>query len=404
MTIHYMTSNGLGNAWVGNELRVVMRSGIETRLHSLVKPGSTFFESADMQRLASETNCLYPLSVAPFVGSLLKAPFKFRGRYFAALWNALTGPRESLVIRAKGYWHFLVACHWADGLDPNEVSLIHSQWIHSGGSVAMYGAWLLGVPFSFTGHAADLFRDRAALTDKVKRAAFIVCISHFHEDFFLKQGARPEQLRLVYCGIDPDHFSPRPPRAGHGPFRILASGRLVEKKGFIHLIEACKILEQRGLAFKCVIAGSGPLEKPLRAAITQMGLEGTVELTGEALKQERIPQFMHSGDVYCLPCVWSSDNDVDGLPQMLMEAMACELPVVSTRLVGIPDLVIDERTGLLAQPNDAVGLADRLQRLLEDPALANQLAKDGRQHVLDKFELVAALEPLVREFRKYSTR
>ncbi len=399
--IHYMTSNGLGNAWVGNELRVVMQAGIPFRLHSLVKPPSTFFVSPDMQRLGEETNFLYPLDRLGFVWSAVTAPARFRGRFFGAAWNALTGPRESVHIRAKSIWHLLVACHWAASLDPRDVSLIHSQWIHSGGTVAMYGAWLLGVPFSFTGHAADLFRDRAALSDKVLRAKFIVCISKFHQKLFLSEGARPEQLRLVYCGIDTSHFAPRQSEQRNEVPRILASGRLVEKKGFPYLIQACRVLRDRGKSFRCVIAGSGPDEQALRAAIDAAGVGDIVELTGGALKQEHIPEFMHGGDVYCLPCVWASDNDVDGLPQMLMEAMACGLPVVSTDLVGIPDLVIDGKTGLLVKPNDAVDLADQLQRLLEDPQLASRLATAGRQHVLDQFELVPALEPLVNEFKKH---
>jgi glycosyltransferase involved in cell wall biosynthesis len=109
---------------------------------------------------------------------------------------------------------------------------------------------------------------------------------------------------------------------------------------------------------------------------------------------------MENGDIYCLPCVWASDNDVDGLPQMLMEAMACGLPAVSTTLVGIPDLVIDGKTGLLVPPEDAVALADALQRLAGDPDLARRLAEAGRAHVISEFELATCLEPLLDQYRK----
>src|SRR5690606_9038822 len=191
-----MTSNGLGNAWVGNELRVMLAEGIKVKLHALNKPTNTFFESEDMMQLGREAQYLYPLSPLPFALSVLLAPLRFRSRFFSALFNVATGPRESASIRAKSLLHLLVACRFASSVKREDVSLIHSQWIHSGGTVAMYGAWLLDVPFSFTGHAADIFRDRAALSDKIQRAAFIVCISHFHEKFFLENGARPEQLRL----------------------------------------------------------------------------------------------------------------------------------------------------------------------------------------------------------------
>lgn len=399
--IHYMTSNGLGNAWVGNELRVMLSHGIPVKLHALNKPPSTFFESEDMDRLGREAGYLYPLSPVPFAVSVILAPLRFGFRFWSALWNVLTGPRESLTIRGKSFLHLLVACHFAGRVAKDSVSLIHSQWIHSGGTVAMYGAWLLGKPYSFTGHAADLFRDRAALSDKIARAAFIVCISKYHEEFYLKNGARPEQLRLAYCGIDTSHFVASGEVGAHDPPHIVSSGRLVEKKGFVQLIAACARLHQRGVRFRCTIAGSGPQKDELNAKIAKDGLVGIVEVTGEPLLQEKIPEFMRQGDIYCLPCVWASDNDVDGLPQMLMEAMACGLPAVSTNLVGIPDLIQHEKTGLLAEPEDVDGLADCLQRLISDPSLGKTLAVAGRKHVIERFDLSRSLDSLVAEFKRY---
>lgn len=124
-----------------------------------------------------------------------------------------------------------------------------------------------------------------------------------------------------------------------------------------------------------------------------------VTLTGEALKQEDIPAFMATGDVYALACQRAADGDIDGLPQMLMEAMACGLPAVSTDLVGIPDLIKDNDTGLLVPPEDATALADALERLDGDSALADRLAEAGRAHVLDRFDLGFCLEPLLARYR-----
>jgi glycosyltransferase involved in cell wall biosynthesis len=398
--IHYMTTQGVGDAWVGNELRVVQAAGIPFALHALMRPGATYFTSPDIAALNEGTNYLYPLSRLAVAKAVLAGPARFGGRFFTALGEALTGPRESLRNRGVGLWHFAVACHWAGQLQDKDVSHIHSQWIHSGGTVAMYGAWLLGRSFSFTGHAADLFRNRQALATKIRRANFIICISEFHRQFYLENGARPEQLRIAYCGIDTSHFTPRRRKRDRGqPWHILSSGRLVEKKGFADLIRACAILRDRGLAFRCTIAGSGPDEADLRAQIAAAGLDDLVVLTGQALKQEDIPDFMATGDVYALPCVWASDNDVDGLPQMLMEAMACGLPAVSTRLVGIPDLIRDGETGLLVEPNDPQALADALMRLEADENLADDLSRAGYRHLVDKFDLDRCLDPLLEEFR-----
>jgi glycosyltransferase involved in cell wall biosynthesis len=401
--IHYISTNGVGNAWVGNELRVVTRAGIPVELHSLRKPDGTFFSSADVDQLNKSTRVIYPLSAIDVIGALFSGPFQFRGRFFAALTNALFARRESFTIRLKCLWHFMVACKWARDLTGENVDLIHSQWIHSSGTIGMYGAWLLGVPFGFTGHATDLFRDRSALRDKIKRADYIICISYFHRDFFLIYGAKPEQLIISYCGIDVDQFTSRPQEEKRvEPFTILSSGRLVEKKGFEYLIDACKLLKGQ-FDFRCIIAGSGELEQSLRQKIEALELQEQVNVTGQPLLQEEITKFMHQGDCYCLPCVWSSDNDVDGLPQMLMEAMACGLPSISTRLVGIPDLVIDDRTGILLEPNNAHVIAEAIRYLHDNSDVADRLARDGRQHVVEKFNLANSVEPLIAQFRKRLT-
>ncbi len=398
--IHYMTPKGVGDAWVGNELRVVQNSGIPVVLHALNRPEQTYFSAPDIAAMDKATRALYPVGFAKLAGAVLAAPFRFGARFWAALGEALTGPRESPRNRIVGLWHLGLACHWAASLQKQAPAHIHSQWIHSAGTVAMYGAWLTGSPFSFTGHAADLFRNRQALVTKIRRAEFIICISEFHRDFYLENGARPDQLEIAYCGIDTSHFTPRRRQREAGqPYHILSSGRLVEKKGFADLIRACAILRDRGVDFRCTIAGSGEDETILRTQIAAAGLSDRVTMTGEALKQEDIPGFMATADVYALPCVWASDNDVDGLTQMMMEAIGCGLPAISTRLVGIPDLVKDEETGILVAPNDPEALANALQRLESDPDLADRLAEDGYRHLVDTFDLDRCLEPLLDKFR-----
>lgn len=401
--IHYITSNGIGNAWVANELSRIDAAGVPFVLHSIRAPEKLLHGSDWALRLNQQTQVIYPLPLPGFILSVVLAPLLFRGRFFAALSNALFGKREHPRARIAGIAHFFVACHWARMArnKPEAVTHIHSQWAHSCGTIAMYGSWLLGVPFSFTGHATDLFRDRCALADKIRRADFIVCISEFHREFYLKHGARPEQLFVAYCGINPEWFYPPEAREAmlDKPYRIVSSGRLVEKKGFAYLIDACRILADRGENFECIIGGSGELEAELRSMVVTQGLSNQVIVTGQTLLQEKIIDFMHGGDVYVLPCVWASDNDVDGLPQMLMEAMACGLPAISTLLVGIPDLIRHEETGLLVEPNNALALADAIARLIHDRPLAVRLAHAGREWVLEKFDLKNCLDPLIERYR-----
>lgn len=397
--IHYITTNGIGNAWVAAELQIMEQRGIPFALHSLRGPHQHFFGSDWAAGLNRATRLLYPLPIGGLLLSALLAPFLFGGRFFTALANALFGKRESVRARVAALAHLFVACHWARGLRQQSVDLIHVQWIQSSGTVGMYGAWLLGVPFSFTGHAVDLFRDRVALEDKVRRADFIVCISRFHRDFYLRHGARPEQLHVVYCGIDTEAFSCRQRRQSSGRPRILSVGRLIEKKGFGLLVEACRLLADRGLDFECIIAGDGPLEATLREQAARLQLGDRVTITGKPLLQEELPDFLAAGDIYAQPCVWAKDNDVDGTPRTLMEAMACGLPSVSTRLAGIPDIIEHDVSGLLVEPETVVELADSLERLLRDDELAARLARGGRQHILDHFDLESCLDPLAELFR-----
>jgi glycosyltransferase involved in cell wall biosynthesis len=400
--IHYLTDIGIGNAWVANELHNLSKAGIPFVLHTMRKPESTYHRARWARHIDDQTKVIYPLPPLETLFSILNSPFLFGQRFFTGLLNALFGNRENFRARIACLAHFFVACHWARLHRHDNISHIHSQWAHSCCSIAMYAAWLLDRPFSFTGHATDLWRDRVALEDKIRRAKFIVCISTFHRDLYLEHGALPEQLHIVYCGIDVQQFSPAAEheRPTDGIIHIRSSGRLVEKKGFIYLIEACRILADRKVSFECTIAGSGPLEKELRDAIDRLGLSDRMTLTGEILKQEDIAAFAHSGTVYCLPCVWASDNDADGLPQMLMETMASGLPAISTRLVGIPDLIIDGKTGLLVEPNSAEQIADAIERIAGDGDLARRLVKAGRDHIIQHFELENALKPLIDLYRQ----
>ena len=191
---------------------------------------------------------------------------------------------------------------------------------------------------------------------------------------------------------------------GDGVAHIVSSGRLVQKKGFLYLVDACRLLAARGIAFRCTIGGNGPQEADIRQRIAQHGLEQQVLLTGNALTQEELPGFLQSADIYALPCIWAKDGDVDGLPQMLMEAMACGVPAVSTDLVGIPDLIVNGKTGLLVKPNDAEELADALQDLIQHPHKGRAMAEAGRAIVLQKFEINQALKPLVALFQKQLQR
>jgi glycosyltransferase involved in cell wall biosynthesis len=402
VSITYISASGVSNPWIDLELKILEREGIPFELYAMRKSETAPDGDEWVRNLHTLTRPIYPLPILQFTLSILAAPFIFRGRFVAGFFNAVFGRRESLRARIACFAHFFVACHWARTLSNRNIAHIHSQWVHSCGSIGMYGAWLLGTTFSFTGHGADIWRDRVALEDKIQRAQFIVCISNFHRQFYLDHGARPEQLIMVYCGIDRARFAPRTTVSDSRDkmLRIRAHSRIVEKKGFAYLVSACEILRNRGVDFECSIAGTGPIVEDLREQVVASGLDGSVHILGERVPDRDLLDFLHQGNAYCLPCVWASDNDVDGIPAALMEAMASGLPVVSTRIAGIPDLVIDEESGLLVPSEDATALADALQRIADEDGLADHLVKGASKVIEERFNLDTCVAPLVARYRK----
>jgi glycosyltransferase involved in cell wall biosynthesis len=180
---------------------------------------------------------------------------------------------------------------------------------------------------------------------------------------------------------------------------VLAVGRLIEKKGFADLVRACELVRRRGRSFRCSIVGKGPLEGELKALVRELGLEDVVELTGPRPREQLLGLYRRAS-VFAAPCVVGSDGNRDGLPTVLVEAMALGVPVVSTDVTGIPELVEDGRTGLLVPQRDCEALAGALDRLLSDRRAAQELAAAARQRVEREFDLhvnVAQLRLLLEE-------
>ncbi len=398
--IGYIGVDVLNNATVCNEATGLLAAGVPLEVCSVYRHASaTFYQDASLEALRASIQDLSPLRPAEVLGAILGAPFRFGWRFPWAAWRAVVLPAEGLKQRLTLLYQFLPALVLATRWRRRGIGHIHAHWAHTATAVAMHAAALLGVGFSFTGHANDLFVHRVGLLAKVRRARFVVCISEFHRQFYLEMGADPARLPVVYCGIDTARFGPESGAPAAGPV-IVAVGRLVEKKGFHHLIEACALLRDRGVDFRCVIAGSGPDLDRLRAQVERAGLADRVELPGQTVLQEGLPGLLRSARLTALPCVRDRDGDMDGLPQVLIEAMACGVPAVSTVLVGIPDLVRDGDNGLLVAPGDVPALADALQDLLGDPERSVALGRRAEVWAKAHFGRDETVRRLARLFRE----
>ncbi len=273
------------------------------------------------------------------------------------------------------------------------ITHVHAHMAHVPTTVAMSCAKALGVPFSFTGHAADLFRDRSALATKLRQASFVSCISQWHRGFYreLIPGLDDAQLPVIRCGVDLEEFSVVP--AVDEP-HLLAVGRLVPKKGFDVLIRALASLPPET---RLTLVGDGPEGPALRALALELGVQDQVVFAG-AQPNEAVRELMGDACLFVLPCREAADGDRDGIPVVLMEAMARGVCVVSGDLETIRELVADNQTGMMVTPGDVDELSGTLKRLLADSGLRRRLAAAGRTRVAQEFALEVNLERLEAAF------
>jgi glycosyltransferase involved in cell wall biosynthesis len=289
--------------------------------------------------------------------------------------------------RPKLLWRFLQASYVADRARRARIRHLHAHFANHPATVAHQASRLLGIPFSFTAHAYDVYRDAdtRVIARKMRDARFTITVSEYNADFLrsLANGSRP-RVELVRNGIDMNRFSP-PATRPDGPFTILAVARLVEKKGLTFLVEACRNLRDRGLAFRCEIVGKGAQQPRLDGLIRDWDLRDRVTLVG-ALAQQEIVERYRRAHVVVLPCIVGSDGNRDGLPVSIVEALACGVPVISTAVTGIPEAVRHEVNGLLVPQGDALGLSDALERLMRDPELRTRLSAAARASVTEDFD------------------
>ncbi|MFZ1219443.1 MAG: glycosyltransferase family 4 protein [Chthoniobacterales bacterium] len=274
---------------------------------------------------------------------------------------------------------------------------------HFAGMAARTAWWIsefFGIPFSFTGHANDIFAPRdfvISLSKLMGSAAAIVTVSDYAANY-LKRSFPEEAPRIhrVYNGIDLSRFQPAD-FAGKTP-TIIAIGRLIEKKGFTDLIRACGLLKGRGRAFVCDIIGEGPLEDTLRAQIAGAGLEGVVRLIGPQT-QAQIAERLANATIFVLPCTREEGGGMDNLPTVVMEAMAAGLPVISTPLAGVPEMVEPDVNGELVPEHDPAALSEAVERLMDDADRTRRLGARGRDLAREKFSIEESARQLRTLFR-----
>ncbi len=370
--------------FIANEIAELERQGAEVHILSLRKPTDGVFHEA-VCRVRARAEYLHETHHGQWK-SVLRSHWRHLRRDRAAYLRAVRTLRSD----RSAEWHDLAQAmqvlQWAK---KKKLDHVHVHFGTSEATVALMADVLGGLPYSLTLHAFDIFRDnvnRPLLAQKINHSRFTVTVSEFNRRFLTEQlpGVDSRRIRLNYNGIALDRFGGE--RRTNGEPMVFGLGRLIEKKGFSHLISAVARLNQNGNRVWCRIGGTGPDGVRLQQQIHAGNLESQVELVG-SLSEAQVRDWLSRATCFVLPCVRAKDGNLDALPTVLLEAQAAGCPVITTRLSGNPEIVEDRVSGLLVEPEDDVGLADAIRRVTVDAELARALAEGGRKRAAERFDI-----------------
>ncbi len=296
----------------------------------------------------------------------------------------------------KYLWCVFVGCFFARITLKKKIEHIHAHFATYPAFVAMVVSKLTGIPFTFTAHAHDIFLDKTFLREEVTAAKAVVTISNYNRQYITDycKNVVGSKIKVIHCGVDISEYSWSERLAKNNV--IVSVGRLTKMKGFDYLIKACGVIRDR-IDFKCLIIGDGPEYKYLLQLIDDYGLKDKVFLKG-VMDNSELKEVMREAKVFVLPSVWDEEEGQDGIPIVLMEAMASGIPVISTRISGIPELVEDRKTGILVEPGDTRILAEAIMEIMGDTQLCKKLLSNARKKVEMEFNISKSAKLLAEVF------
>ncbi|AIE75636.1 glycosyltransferase family 4 protein [Synechocystis sp. CS-94] len=379
--------------FIVNEILAHEAAGLDIKIFALRPPMDSHFQDKIAQVKAPVTYIQKPnqgrshpdlLGQNPTAASYLWAEIQATAALIPDLWGKLayaTGERSSVLYQALCL---------AQAVRHYGITHLHAHFASVATSVTRLAAYFAGVPYSFTAHAKDIFHesvDAADFARKLQDARAVVTVSDYNWAYLQHQyGGAASRVQRIYNGMDLMELPYQScPNNGEPPL-ILSVSRFVEKKGLTYLIAACGLLRRWNCSFRCQIVGAGPLEPALRSQIAQHQLEPWVEITGPK-PQGEVFRLLKQGTVFAAPYIVGKDGNRDGLPTVLLEAIALGTPCVATDVTGIPEIIQHQETGLLVGQNDPEQLAKALQTLLNDADLRNRFAQAARQRLAQAFDL-----------------
>ena len=376
------TYPGMTTTFIDREIRALRSEGVQVCVVSIRRPHTSL--SPAQEELQGITRYLLPLSwLKFFIGHFRFALLK-PARYFGTLFEIFVSPHPRFFERLKTVLHFAEGVYAAEVIREGTCDHIHAHFVDRASSVAMGAGRLLNIPYSVTAHANDIYVNPVLLPLKLSQASFVATCTGYNRRHLAEIVHLNGKLHCFYHGLELEAYQPTKRIPSERP-TLTAVGQLKEKKGFHYLLKACQILKNRGYDFHCKIIGEGTFRPVLEEQVQELSLESHVTLRG-AIPHEMVINEFQCSTIFVLPCITGSDGDRDGIPNAILEAMAMQLPVVSTQHSGIPEVVKDEVNGLLVPPADPQALADAIARLLDDPALRMKMGERGRQIVCEQFD------------------
>jgi glycosyltransferase involved in cell wall biosynthesis len=370
--------------FIVNEILELERQGLDLCILSQRKPDEGIFHDS-VCRVRARAEYL----PETLFGNLVKA--------WRALWTCLRRRPSDFcravfaAIRHKDVrlWELVQAGWLVRWARKRRIERLHVHFGTSEATVAWLGRLMGGPRYSLTLHAFDIFRnnvDRRLLAEKINASRFTVTVCESNRRYMIENlpGVNGERIRVNYNGIDLERF--RQNGETRETLSIFSVGRLIEKKGFIHLIRAVARLRDLGINVNCSIAGQGPEQQNLREEIERRKLNDRVTLLGP-LRQQQVRARMQRAGCLVLPCARARDGNVDALPTVLLEAMACGCPVVSTRISGVPEIIEDGVSGRVVEPGDATALAEAISQIVVDREVAERLGRGGRERAERRFDV-----------------
>ncbi len=377
--------------FIVNEILAHEAAGLEIEIFALRPPCDTHFQNIiarvratvnyvhlpSVGRASESLNTLAPTAASYFWAELVEA-----SKTIPNFWHSLEYARDE---SASNVYQ---AAWIAREVILKGITHLHAHFGSVATSVARLAAHFAGVPYTFTAHAKDIFHesvDRADLRRKLNDAAAVITVSDYNLNYLRENyGTAADRVERIYNGLNLENLAYKSPEVR--PPQIISVGRLVEKKGLKYLIDACSILASRGCKFSCQIIGTGDCEIALQERIVRLGLQNQVKIIGPR-PQNEVFKLLQQAAVFAAPYIIAKDGNRDGLPTVLLEAMALGTPCVGTDVTGMPEVISDRTTGSIVRQNDPVTLANALEEILQDPNLRVQLATRARQLVESEFDI-----------------